>query len=236
MVSAIDLVGQRYGKLTVMQRSGSVRDGRAAWLCQCDCGNQIVVAGVDLRTSTKSCGCLQTQVIDETGNRYGRLTVIDRAIANPGLNGATWICRCECGKEAIVLGSSLRNGSITGCGCLHPRPKGEAAFNAYYSRVRHRAKSRGFDFDLTKEQVWDMCQQPCSYCGCEPSQELRVVKGNGSLIYNGIDRVDTSKGYVRDNVVSCCGHCNQAKALLSVDEFRTLVCCIYRNWASKEER
>lgn len=54
--------------------------------------------------------------IDMTGQRFGRLTVIDRAgTANNG--GVRWRCRCDCGKVVCVKGSSLRSGSTKSCGC-----------------------------------------------------------------------------------------------------------------------
>ena len=53
---------------------------------------------------------------DESGNVYGRLTVIERAENKDGR--AYWKCRCECGKETIVSGKNLRNGNTKSCGCL----------------------------------------------------------------------------------------------------------------------
>lgn len=56
----LDLTGQRFGRLTVL-REEPQRDkyGRVMWICRCDCGNIVSVAGTDLRRgSTKSCGCL----------------------------------------------------------------------------------------------------------------------------------------------------------------------------------
>lgn len=53
---------------------------------------------------------------DETGNTYGILTVLERA-GNNKHGKALWKCRCECGKEIIVDGTSLRTGNTTSCGC-----------------------------------------------------------------------------------------------------------------------
>ena len=59
MSKVVDLTGQRFGRLTVIERYGSNKDGQATWLCQCDCGNQPVVRGGKLRSGhTTSCGCL----------------------------------------------------------------------------------------------------------------------------------------------------------------------------------
>ncbi|WP_348658941.1 hypothetical protein [Heyndrickxia faecalis] len=58
--NALDLTGKRFGKLTVIERSGTLENGRALWLCRCDCGNTIVTNATTLRRGeAKSCGkCL----------------------------------------------------------------------------------------------------------------------------------------------------------------------------------
>lgn len=56
-------------------------------------------------------------VINEIGNKYGRLTVIERA-PNDSAGRAHWICKCECGNTTIVRGTTLRSGATQSCGCL----------------------------------------------------------------------------------------------------------------------
>lgn len=53
-----DISGQKFGKLTALYMVGS-KNKKAMWLCKCECGNIIEVAGVRLRNgNTKSCGCI----------------------------------------------------------------------------------------------------------------------------------------------------------------------------------
>ena len=56
------------------------------------------------------------------------------------------------------------------------------------------------------------------YCGNIPKNTYSRSKYYKAA-YNGIDRVDSTKGYTKDNVVSCCRSCNMAKAELTVTEF-----------------
>ena len=65
MPKLVDLTGQRFGYLTVIERAPN--KGRfVAWKCNCDCGNETVVTGQDLRTShTRSCGCLQRAIFSD---------------------------------------------------------------------------------------------------------------------------------------------------------------------------
>lgn len=60
----------------------------------------------------------KTQVSDMTGKKFGRLTVIRRDGHSPNTTLAAWLCRCECGTEKKIVGSTLRNGATKSCGCL----------------------------------------------------------------------------------------------------------------------
>ena len=53
---------------------------------------------------------------NEIGNKYGYLTVIERA-PNSKDGRAMWKCKCDCGNEVIVLGKHLRSGNTKSCGC-----------------------------------------------------------------------------------------------------------------------
>lgn len=60
MGKLIDLSGQRFSNLVVIQRENSSKQGEATWRCKCDCGNETVVRGYSLRHGdTTSCGCNQ---------------------------------------------------------------------------------------------------------------------------------------------------------------------------------
>ncbi len=129
-------MNQRFGRLVVLNREGSkvYANGqkRSTWLCQCDCGNSVVVTGHDLcRGAKKSCGCLQREAlskgrmqgaessrIDLSGKTFGRLTVIHRDGEWDG-NNTMWKCLCSCGNKCVVKGRNLREGHTRSCGCLH---------------------------------------------------------------------------------------------------------------------
>lgn len=62
----IDLSGQKFGRLTVISKSGSDSNGHAMWVCRCDCGNEIITRGYALRAEiTKSCGCYNCDAKNE---------------------------------------------------------------------------------------------------------------------------------------------------------------------------
>lgn len=57
-----------------------------------------------------------SRVRDLTGQKFGRLTVIELVKIN---NRSHWLCKCECGKETFVQGGYLTSGHKKSCGCLH---------------------------------------------------------------------------------------------------------------------
>ena len=60
MSKSIDLTGQKFGRLIVMERIPNRKGGRIQWLCVCDCGTQKIIIGKNLKNNnTKSCGCLK---------------------------------------------------------------------------------------------------------------------------------------------------------------------------------
>lgn len=117
MAKAIDLTGQRFGKLVVMKRVEGLKRKDTQWLCRCECGNETIVCGGNLRYGkTKSCGCLKSAFKDLTGKRFGRLVVLER-VENNKNGGARWRCVCDCGREAVSTTSMLNSGHNVSCGC-----------------------------------------------------------------------------------------------------------------------
>jgi len=61
-------------------------------------------------------------LIDLTGKRFGRLTVLERSGTWHSPDGIStvpvWHCRCDCGKETYVTGRNLKGGLTRSCGCL----------------------------------------------------------------------------------------------------------------------
>jgi len=72
MSRLIDLTGQKFGRLVVIERAENSAGGRVRWLCKCDCGKQILVCGKELRNGdTKSCGCLKQEVLIDRNTTHG---------------------------------------------------------------------------------------------------------------------------------------------------------------------
>ena len=125
---ASDLVGQRFGRLTVIEMTNKRANNRCIiYKCQCDCGNIVEVPSDRLllkNRPTQSCGCLQidemkewgkTQRKDLTNQKFGKLTAL--FISKDG-DKRFWHCKCDCGNECDVNARYLMNGHCKSCGCL----------------------------------------------------------------------------------------------------------------------
>lgn len=138
-------LGNKYGLLTVIERDLNTKEGRAVWICQCDCGSKVSVLGKHLRSgNTKSCGCLQKQKAIQSnlnrggslvGKRFGKLTVIEEAGFITGVNEKRrrlYLCKCDCGNLCKVQHQYLSYGDTSSCGCI--RSKGEAQIEQILSQ------------------------------------------------------------------------------------------------------
>ena len=122
MGKVIDITGQRFGRLVVIERQLPNQNHKAMWKCKCDCGNEIVAAGILLRRGqTSSCGCLQkdrareSMIKDLTGQKFNRLLVLEKDNIK---KGNYWICKCECGNLTSARGVDLKSNRVQSCGCL----------------------------------------------------------------------------------------------------------------------
>lgn len=125
MPKLIDLTGQIFGRLTVIEKDNERKGESAYWKCKCTCGNFKSVRRDGLVNGrTKSCGCLNdekrlTSKRKElpVGFKSGKLTVleVDEEIHGHGLY---YICQCSCGNKVSVRGDALRTQKTLSCGCL----------------------------------------------------------------------------------------------------------------------
>ena len=153
------------------------------YLCKCDCKNIISVRKnllMDGKKQTKSCGCLQKEIIKEIGKQ----------------------CKFPIGVKPL---------------------------NDFIHSYKQRAKKGNYSYSLTREEFSNLIKQSCYYCGNPPLELKRAdwKLRNDFLIANGIDRINSNKGYELNNVVPCCGDCNYAKSNLSQIEFFKMIDRIY---------
>lgn len=114
-------IGNKYGELTVISVAGRTNAKKILWNCKCSCGRMVTVTTGHLHSGlVKSCGHkkIRSTFIDETGNRYGKLIVLE-FVEQEKYMDAYWLCQCDCGNKAIVRGACLRTGNTKSCGCIN---------------------------------------------------------------------------------------------------------------------
>lgn len=240
------LVGQVFGRLTVVSFGGfDQKTLYPLWVCQCECGGEKSCTPYTLRNgSVRSCGCLRgsslqapsefkhgpvQNLVDRRGERYGMLVVLDRARSGKKVNVAEWLCQCDCGVATVMSANSLRGGAKS-CGCQKgspgrkrakyrsKTPPGQSAKKGLLHDYVAAARNRGLVWGLSVDQFYALTKGDCHYCGQPPSR-VRKPSGNGEYVFNGVDRVVNTEGYLPENTVSCCDTCNHAKKNMSKHDF-----------------
>ena len=125
------LIGQEINGFKVIEITNKrAKDKSIILKCQClNCNNIQEIASNILKSNRKicsNCGEKESTLIDITGQRFGKLTVLKRDISQSYMGhqqDAYWICQCDCGTIKTIRGVSLRKGLTFFCGCI--KSKGE---------------------------------------------------------------------------------------------------------------
>jgi len=183
----INLTGERFGKLTVKERTDpplNIKEKRVYWTCICDCGNIATVPTKYLRDGqSRSCGCLKrdqfkqqvmklgqkAQEKDHTNQKFGLLTAIKIISHNP----IKWLCKCNCGNEKIATSTSLQSGHTTSCGCK-THGKGHCFYNPMLSDEDRQNKRK-----LPEERRWTRlifkrANFTCEICGTRSKKIIQL--------------------------------------------------------------
>ena len=183
---------------------------------------------------------------DLTGKKFNRLLVLSKA-ENGGKDNkiSFWNCRCDCGVIKRIRTSQIKNGHTKSCGCWNleqirnrnfkKNPSttklgfGTAAFNRVFKFYKKNAEKAGREFSLSRELFYELIKQDCYYCGATPTNMVKNTHKNGHCLYNGLDRLDSTKGYTENNVVPCCVECNFMKKNMTSDKFVNQIITIYNH-------
>ena len=145
-----NLIGNKYGLLTVIDIDSSIDSSNTYWICKCDCGNTVSVRGTSLKSGhTKSCGCSRydRKIDDLSGKRFGRLVVVKFDHMDKHYS-SHWLCKCDCGNEVVVSRGNLIKGRARSCGC-------------YKQDLQKELKTTHGEHQTRLHNIWGNMKQRC---------------------------------------------------------------------------
>lgn len=177
----------------------------------------------------------------QIGYSVNEWTLVDivTSTSKQGWKRVKYIIQCSCGKQREVDPWDFKNLVASGpfktlgtcCRKCSEKSYWEnknsfQMSNLIYNDYRQQASRRGYKFELSKEEAFNLFTSNCHFCGSKPENTKTHTRNKEvTFSYQGIDRVDPSKDYTADNTIPCCKHCNYAKREMSYLEF-----C---NWINK---
>lgn len=175
-----DLVGQKFGKLTVIERRGSDKGNNAIFLCKCECGKEKEILGLSLKSGgTKSCGCLVSYNPETAknkrlntdrktiGKKNGMLTPTKRVVGNNGQYA--YECKCDCGNVVVRNIDGVLAGKFTSCGCHFERE--------YLDNLKKEMIGKKFN-RLTIIDISKKDSGPYALCCCDCGNKKEVHLGH----------------------------------------------------------
>ncbi len=166
---------------------------------------------------------------DYTGKRLGSLVVLRPIVERHEHGGRQWLVACDCGAEKILSTNAF--GSNRSCGCQspkHPNYIRKEITGTVYADLRDKHRNRtGSEAGLISIQTCrSLIMMACHYCGAPPSNTRK------GMCYQGIDRIDNSRGYIDGNCIPCCQMCNFFKHKHGQDVFLNHVraIAVHQGW------
>lgn len=208
-----NLIGERFGRLVVVEAVYNTEKKRRFWKCICDCGNYVTASTGNLRSGdTRSCGCLHREATskrnrvytDLTGRRFGKLVVLSRT-RDERTQRPVWECQCDCGNKKLVTSSDLTHGRVMSCGCFHSEMVAKRNFRHGLKRhplymvwrdIKDRCyNSKNIGYHRYGGRGILMCDEWLN----SPDVFIRWGETHGYEKGLQIDRIDNDKGYSPDN-------------------------------------
>ena len=192
-----DLTGQRFGKLTVIERDYS-KIG-TFWICKCDCGNYKTVRADSLTTGrTTSCDCYRKEQARKAnakklaGQWFNNIEVLEDLNESTSDNRALHLCRCGyCGNLFKVRTVDLTAQLIESCGCL--KSKGEQKLiNIFIQNNIKFIKEYTFNDLYLKTDIYK--QHPLRF-------DFYLPDYNVLIEYQGIQHYKTYSNYYSDRMI-----------------------------------
>jgi hypothetical protein len=181
------------------------------------------------------------------GDKVGEFIVVGHECIG---KNKTWICRCKCGADKRFWKiSAIFKQKTCGCGTDDAglTAKQRRSMLSRMHGYKAGARLRDFSWELSYEEFVKVATGNCFYCNAKPKiwdcvsnapsvkkDSPNIIASNYEIKFNGIDRLNSDMGYIKENVVPCCTKCNRAKSDMTFDEFSEHIKRIY-SWLSQKK-
>jgi hypothetical protein len=115
-------------------------------------------------------------------------------------------CQCSCGKTKIIAGSSVRSGNTKSCGCLLAKSMKRVFFKGagelgmtYFTHAKNHAKKRNLDWKISCQDAWEQFLRQNKKCAIS-GVSIQLRKSRIDEQTASLDRIDSSRGYTKDNI------------------------------------
>lgn len=219
------LIGDRFGELVTIaildpyiEPSGHRREKIRV---RCSCNKEFDVCTLylkrDKRTSCSSC-TRYAKAKYKVGQTWDRLTI--EGFQTDGKHRIA-ICKCSCNNSYSIRASLLSINSTNSCGCKpHSGFKGIGQMSGtYFGHIKHGAKKRNLEFNVTKEYVWNLFLEQKGMCAISGIEIIFPRYPDKEETTASLDRKDNSKGYIEGNLHWVHKEINRARLDLSLERF-----------------
>lgn len=218
MSKALDLIGQRFGKLTVIEKTEKRNSsGQIIWKCQCDCGNFYEIDGSNLKRG-RTIHCNQCKKEDikkyspiKVGDYINNKKILKKLKNNTSNGSFNWLCQCDCGNIFISSTNEIHRNKK----CQKCKKYGENLIGQKFGKLTVIKK----EISLNGNQRW-LCQCECGGLIVKTTGNLKnegEIQGCGCLKSKGEEKIakiliDNNINFIKQKTFEDC-FINTGKAI-----------------------
>jgi hypothetical protein len=201
-------IGEKYGKLTILEIIYSEKRSRNLCKCKCDCGTiveYLIEPGQLIKGKIVSCGCKRkekthTPNLKLVGRKINAWSILEASIYKN--NKQYWKCKCDCGTIKDVSESNLLQNRSKSCGCLKENKPGPLFIDLTGKKFGRLVASEYIKNNNGTKALWK-CKCDCGNEIITESSSLRkgITKSCGCIRHEYLDTTIIGKKFGKLTVI-----------------------------------